>query len=169
MPGGRKELIEYLEKLGIASETVEHPEVFTVEAMMPHLKDLNFETSAVVKNLFMKDKKKKGLWLITVLYNREVNLTELSKKVSAPGGLRFADESILLEKLGVGQGCVTPLALFNDENKDVKLVLDAEILEGGHDKVYSHPMSNAATTGIKTEDFLTFLKATGHEPILVHF
>lgn len=166
MLGGRKELMEYLDKLGIKSETVEHPEVFTVEAMMPHLKGLN---GAVVKNLFMKDKKKKGLWLITVLHDREVNLNELAKKVNAPGGLRFADESILMEKLGVGQGCVTPLALFNDVNHDVKFVLDADILEGEHEKVYSHPMSNSATTGIKSEDFQNFLKATGHDPISVHF
>ena len=168
MPGGPKELMNYLEKLGIDSETVEHPEVFTVEAMMTHLNMKNLN-GVVVKNLFMKDKKKKGLWLITVPHDREVNLTDLGKKVNAPGGLRFADESILLEKLGVAQGCVTPLALFNDVNHDVKFVLDDDILEGGHNKVYSHPMRNSATTGITAEDFLKFLKATGHEPIRVVF
>lgn len=168
MPGGRKELMEFLHQLDIDSETVEHPEVFTVEAMMTHLDSINLD-GVVVKNLFLKDKKKKGLWLVTALHDRELNLTDLAKKVKAPGGLRFADESILLEKLGVGQGCVTPLALFNDKNHDIKLVLDGSIVEGGHNKVYAHPMSNSATTGIKTEDFLKFLKATGHEPILVHF
>ena len=166
MLGGRKELMEYLENLGISTETVEHPEVFTVEAMMPHLEHIS---GAVGKNLFLKDKKKKSLWLVTVLADRTVNLAELSKKVGAGGGLRFASEEIMLEKLGVGQGCVTPLSLFNDTSQEVKFVLDASLVEGKHERVYFHPMSNSASTGLKPEDFMKFLKATGHEPILVHF
>lgn len=55
MSGGRKELMEYLENLGITSETVEHPAVFTVEAMMPHVGHL---PGAHSKNLFLKDKRK---------------------------------------------------------------------------------------------------------------
>ena len=155
----------YLEKLGISTETVEHPEVFTVEAMMPHLQHID---GAVGKNLFLKDKKKKALWLVTVVADRTVNLAELSKKVGAAGGLRFASEDILQEKLGVGQGCVTPFALFNDSGNEVKFVLDADLVEGKHAKIYFHPMTNAASTGIKPDDFLKFVSSTGHEPVLVH-
>ena len=166
MPGGRKELMDYLEKLGITSETVEHPAVFTVEAMMPYVGHL---PGAHSKNLFLKDKKKKRLWLLTVMASREVNLSDLSKKVGASGGFRFADEEIMLEKLGVGQGCVTPLSLFNDIKQEVVFLLDAGCVEDKHEKVYFHPMSNEATTGMTPEDFLKFVRATGHEPTLVHF
>ena len=68
MPGGRKELMEYLDNLGITSETTEHPAVFTVEAMMPYVGHL---PGAHSKNLFLKDKKKKRLWLVTALSSRE--------------------------------------------------------------------------------------------------
>ena len=166
MPGGRQELMEYLDNLGIASETIEHPAVFTVEAMMPHVGHLN---GAHSKNLFLKDKKKKRLWLVTALVSREVSLNDLAKKVGASGGFRFADEAIMLEKLGVGQGCVTPLSLFNDTQNEVTFLLDASFVEDNHENVFFHPMTNTATTGLKPEDFMKFVKATGHDPVIVHF
>ena len=89
-------------------------------------------------------------------------------QVSAPGGLRFADESILQEKLGVRQGCVTAFALVNDKEKEVKFIIDDGLLNGTFDMIHFHPLANDATTGIKVEDFLKFLKATGHEPIRVN-
>ena len=104
----------YLDNLGSTSETTEHPAVFTVEAMMPYVGHL---PGADSKNLFLKDKKKKRLWLVTALASREVNLNDLAKKVGASGGFRFADEAIMLEKLGVGQGCVTPLSPLTTLNK----------------------------------------------------
>ena len=87
--------------------------------------------------------------------------------MSAPGGLRFADEAILQEKLGVGQGCVTPFALVNDKEKEVKFIIDDALLDGKFETISCHPLANDATTTIKTDDFLKFLKHTGHEPIRV--
>lgn len=141
-------------------------QVFTVEEMMPHVQHMKGGHS---KNLFLKDKKKKGFWLVTVLHNRQVNLNELGKKLGVgSGNLRFADENAMLEKLGVGQGCATPLALFCDQG-DVRLVLDSALLEGGHEKLYFHPMTNSATMGLSPDDFLRFVRSTGHDPIVVHF
>lgn len=141
-------------------------QVFTVEEMMPHLQHLK---GAHSKNLFLKDKKKKEFWLVSVMHDRQINLNNLAKKLGVgSGNLRFADEASMLEKLKVGQGCVTPLALFCDKG-DVKFVLDAAFLEGGHDKLYFHPMTNSATMGLHPEDFLKFLKSTGHDPIIMHF
>ncbi|KAJ1078280.1 hypothetical protein K5549_016851, partial [Capra hircus] len=150
----------------IRTEVVEHPEVFSVEEMMPHIQHLK---GAHSKNLFLKDKKKKGYWLVTVLHDRQINLNDLAKQLGVgSGNLRFADEAAMLEKLKVGQGCATPLALFCDDG-DVTFVLDSAFLEGGHEKVYFHPMTNTATMGLSPEDFLTFVKNTGHDPIILNF
>ncbi|KAL4693756.1 hypothetical protein H8959_013021 [Pygathrix nigripes] len=162
----RAALEQRLGALAIHTEVMEHPEVFTVEEMMPHIQHLK---GAHSKNLFLKDKKKKNYWLVTVLHDRQINLNELAKQLGVgSGNLRFADETAMLEKLKVGQGCATPLALFCDDG-DVKFVLDSAILEGGHEKVYFHPMTNAATMGLSPEDFLTFVKTTGHDPIILNF
>ncbi|XP_020664147.3 prolyl-tRNA synthetase associated domain-containing protein 1 isoform X2 [Pogona vitticeps] len=166
-PRGLREALEArLQALGIEGLAVEHPEVFTVEEMMPYVQHLK---GAHSKNLFLKDKKKKGYWLVTVLHDRQINLNDLARKLGVgSGNLRFADEGAMLEKLKVGQGCATPLALFCDQG-DVKFVLDASFLEGDHERLYFHPMTNAATMGLRPDDFLNFLKSTGHEPIIVHF
>ncbi|XP_041459886.1 putative prolyl-tRNA synthetase associated domain-containing protein 1 [Lytechinus variegatus] len=163
--GGREELIALFDRLGIAHETTEHPEVFTVEAMMPHIQHL---TGAFCKNLFLKDKKKK-LYLLTAHHDRPIQLNAVSKKVGASGGLRLADESILKEKLGVTQGCVTPYAIFNDTAGDVKFILDSDVVNGGHEKLFGHPMVNTASTAISPADLMKFAKEMGHEPILLDF
>ncbi|KAM6956435.1 prolyl-tRNA synthetase associated domain-containing protein 1 [Aplochiton taeniatus] len=166
-PSLRAELETYLTTLGIETNCVDHPPVFTVEEMMPHLQEVS---GVVTKNLFLKDKKKKSLWLVSVRHDRQVNLNDLAKKLGlGSGNLRFADESAMIEKLKVGQGCATALALFCDKDQSVKFVLDSDLVNGGHEKVYFHPMTNAATMGLKPEDLLKFLKETGHEPVLQSF
>ncbi|XP_063047747.1 prolyl-tRNA synthetase associated domain-containing protein 1 [Engraulis encrasicolus] len=163
----RKDLEKFLEELGIETVSVDHPEVFTVEEMMPHVEHLS---GAVTKNLFLKDKKKKGLWLVSTRHDRQVNLNDLAKKLGVgSGNLRFADEAIMLEKLKVGQGCATALALFCDKEKSVNFVLDSDLLDGGHERIYFHPMTNAATMGLKPYDLIKFLKETGHKPVLQIF
>ena len=81
----------------------DHPEVFTVDAMMPYLNQIP-SGSAITKNLFLKDKKG-GLYLLSALHDKPVNMNDISKRIKAPG-LRFASEDILFETLGVKQGCV---------------------------------------------------------------
>lgn len=166
-PALRAELDTYLANLGIETNCVDHPPVFTVEEMMPHLQEVS---GVVTKNLFLKDKKKKSLWLVSVRHDRQVNLNDLAKKLGlGSGNLRFADESAMIEKLKVGQGCATALALFCDKDQSVKFVLDSDLVNGGHEKIYFHPMTNAATMGLKPDDLLKFLKETGHEPVLQSF
>ncbi|XP_077991089.1 prolyl-tRNA synthetase associated domain-containing protein 1-like [Glandiceps talaboti] len=164
---GKEEILAELQKRGYDIVTVEHPEVFTVEAMIPHIQHLN---GPALKNFFLYAKKKKGLlWLLATRYDRQVNLSKVAKFVGAPGGFRFADEALMVEKIGVGQGCVTPLALYNDKDGAVKLLLDKDVIDGGHEKVFCHPMVNSATTGMKPEDFVKFLEDTGHAPTWIDF
>lgn len=69
----------------------------------------------------------------------------------------------------VGQGCASALALLFDRDQSVRLVLDRDLVEGGHAMVHFHPMTNAATLGLSPPDLLRFLRETGHEPLLESF
>ena len=155
-----------LEELDIKAELVIHKEVFTVEAMMEHLSNVN---GVVCKNLFVKDKKKKRLWLIVAKHDRQIKLNDIAKKVGASGGFRFADEDILFEKLGVKQGCVTPLAVFNDLDCEVTVILDSCLASNPEEYVYCHPMVNSASIGMNSKDFLKFLHHVKHDPIQIDF
>ncbi|XP_053731268.1 prolyl-tRNA synthetase associated domain-containing protein 1-like isoform X1 [Synchiropus splendidus] len=142
-------------------------QVFTVEEMMPHLQDVS---GVVAKNLFLKDKKKKTLFLVSTVHSCQVDLNQLAKSLGVGGGnLRFADESLMLEKLKVGQGCATALALLFDKDLSVQLVLDRALVEGPHPLVFFHPMTNTASLGLHPQDLLRFLEETGHKPILHNF
>ena len=137
--------------------------MFTVEQALPHVSCLNGEFA---KNLFLKDKKK-NLYLFCAPHDAQIKLNDLAKLVNATGGLRFSDETTLYEKLGLTQGAVTIFGLINDRNNDVRLVLDSRFVNGSIKKIYFHPMVNSASTGITPDDLKTFLKKTGHEPLIV--
>ena len=155
---GKQDLFEYFQRNDIKYRNVDHPEVFTVEAMMPHLRDVE---GAICKNLFLKDKKK-NFYLLSARHDRELKLNDVAKAIGAKE-LRFGDEGVMFDMLGVKQGCVTAYALVNDKQKLVKFIVDKTLLDVASTKAVNfHPLVNTATTGISCQDFSKFLKLTGH-------
>ncbi|KAK1740189.1 proline-tRNA ligase [Skeletonema marinoi] len=120
------------------------------------------------KNLFFKDKKH-GLFLVCACTDAEVNTKELGKMLKLEGkvNLRLADEKVLMEKLGVKKGCVGPLAIMNNADKDVTLVLDEGLMSKA--KVHSHPLRNDASTALVPSDLLKFITECGVEPTMIAF
>ncbi|XP_066966219.1 aminoacyl tRNA synthase complex-interacting multifunctional protein 2 isoform X4 [Macrobrachium rosenbergii] len=160
----RKGLEQLLKKLNMKFQVQDHEEVFTVEALMKNVSPMS---GLHMKNLFLKDKKK-NLYLLSARHNAEVKLNEVGKQIGVKE-LRFGDESVMFDVLGVKQGCVTAYALINDKNHQVKFLLDSEALDERHEYINFHPMSNAATLGISPANLKTFLSHTGHEPTLLTF
>ena len=158
-PEEAAKLIDFLGKLGISTTTVTHPPAFTVE----DAKALRGRIpGGHTKNLFLKDKKGR-LWLVVALEDTPVNLKALHKRIGA-ARLSFGRAELLEEVLGVKPGSVTPFALINDAEGRVTVVLDERMM--AHDVLNFHPLVNTATTSIGREDFLRFLRATGHAPIV---
>ena len=157
MRAGRKELFAALEGLGIATTTVEHAALFSVEEARAGRGDL---PGAHTKNLFLKSKKG-SLWLVVALESTKVDLTALSKAKGC-GRFSFAKPEQMRETLGVEPGSVTPFALINDRGSEVRLILDQAMM--AHETLNFHPMENTATTAIGRDDLLTFLRAHDHEP-----
>lgn len=162
MPASEADLFRALDGLDIETETVRHPPVFTVEESKALRGDLD---GAHTKNLFLKDKKGR-LWLVVALEDRAVDLKDLRHRIGA-ATLSFGRPDLLVEALGIEPGSVTPFAVINDPDGRVQVVLDAGLLD--HQRLNFHPLTNAATTAISADGLMTFLRATGHEPALVHF
>ena len=156
----KDEILARLAELGIAAPTAPHPPVFTVEEARAHTRHL---PGGHCKNLFLKDKKDR-LWLVTCLDGQEVDLNRLSKLLGA-ARFSFGRAELLREALGVEPGSVTPLAIVNDADRRVTPVLDTKLL--AHELVNCHPLENDATTTLKSADLLRFVRATGHEPVLL--
>ena len=135
-----------------------------MEQALPHVSHL--KEAVFAKNLFLRDKKK-NLYLFCARHDADVKLNDLAKLVSAPGGFRFADESVLKEKLGLTQGAVTLFGLINDKGNDVTLVLDRKLTDGSCAKILFHPMVNSASIAISADGLNTFVQKVDHEPVLV--
>jgi len=152
----RQQLFARLEDLGIASVTVEHEAVFTVEQSTALRATL---PGAHTKNLFLDDRCGR-LVLVAAKDDTRVNLKALSNRLGA-GRFSFGKADLLAEVLGVTPGSVTPFALINDSARRVTVVVDSELLKS--DEVNFHPLENNATTRIATADLMRFIEACGHE------
>ena len=67
--------------------------------------------------------------------------------------------------MGVTPGSVTPLAIVNDTDGRVTHVVDAKLV--AHELINCHPLENDATTTLKSQDLLRFIRSTGHEPVIL--
>ena len=158
MPATPHDLFACLEKLGIATDTIEHAPVFTVaesrsiKAAIP---------GGHSKNLFLKDRKDR-LFLVVAKDETRIDLKRLHEAIGASGRLSFGSADLLRETLGVEPGSVTPFAAINDAAGRVSVVLDAALM--ACERVNFHPLVNTMTTSIGQDDLVRFLRATGHEP-----
>ena len=160
MPATREDLFARLAELGIATETVEHPAVFTVAESSALERRL---PGGHTKNLFLRDKKG-ALFLVVALGHAQIDLKSLHKRLGCDR-LSFGRPELLLEVLGVRAGSVTPFALINDKAHRVTVILDVDMMR--HERLNYHPLENTATTNIGREGLLAFIRACGHEPRIV--
>jgi Ala-tRNA(Pro) deacylase len=158
MPLSPEDLFAQLEALGLSTQTVRHPPLFTVEQSKALRGEL---PGGHTKNLFLKDKKDR-MWLVTAEEDRAIDLKALGTVLGANGRVSFGSPERLMRHLGVEPGAVTPFGLANDAAGQVSFVLDEGLLR--HDVLNFHPLTNAATTAITRDDFLRFLDAISHRP-----
>ncbi len=158
----RDTLLAHLASLGIETETIDHPPLFTVEQSRALRGEI---PGAHTKNLFLKCKKG-TLWLITALEDTRVDL-KTAHQLFGCGRLSFGNARLLDEVLGVTPGSVSTFCAINDRNGLVSVVLDEALMR--HERINLHPLVNTATTGLSRRDLLTFLEACNHPPKIVAF
>ena len=157
----RAGLLALLDALGIATRTIGHAAVATVEEA-----DATHDAlpGAHTKNLFVRDKKGR-VFLVVVPGHIRADLKRLHPLIGARGRVSFGKPELLWELLGVRPGSVTVFGAANDARGRVTVVLDEEI--AGADVVCGHPLENVATTAIAQGDLRRFLAHVGHEPMVV--
>jgi Ala-tRNA(Pro) deacylase len=160
MPATRQDLFARLDGLGIATRTVEHAPVFTVD----EARRLRGEIpGGHTKNLFLIDKDER-LWLVVALEDAAIDLKALPRKVGS-GRVSFGKPDRLRATLGIEPGSVTPFALINDVDNRVNVVLDEAMMREPF--LNCHPLENTATTTIAAPELLRFIRSCGHSPKIV--
>src|ERR1700742_4672366 len=148
----RADLMALLDRLGVETDTVEHPAVFRVdegEAIKAQI------PGAHTKNLFLKDAKGQ-LWLISAEGHAQIDLKRLHTVIGS-ARLSFGNAQLMEETLGVTPGSVTAFGLLNDKARRVRFVLDRTLAEAA--QVNFHPLTNTATTTISRDGFAHFLSS----------
>jgi Ala-tRNA(Pro) deacylase len=150
------ELCEYLQKHQIEFERLEHPAVYTCEEADKYTGDL---AGAKLKNLFLRDKNGKRHFLVALDARKSLDLKTLGQVLGVEK-LSFASEERLAKYLGVGAGAVTLLAVVNDPQHQVEVIVDAMVWESG--AFQCHPLENTSTLVISRAGLRKFFELTGH-------
>ena len=158
----KADLLAFLDEIGVAAKTHEHPAVFRVGEGGEIKAGI---TGAHTKNLFLKDAKGQ-LWLISAEDRSVIDLKRLPPVIGS-GRLSFGNEALMRETLGVTPGSVTAFALINDAEHRVRFVLDRALAEAA--VVNFHPLTNTATTSVDQAGLQRFFRALGVEPLVVDF
>ena len=161
MPASPEDLTAFLAEIGVSTRTVSHPPLFTVGQSRALRGEI---AGAHTKNLFLKDKKG-ALYLIVAEESAAIDLKRLPTRIGAAGRLSFGKPEELHETLGIAPGAVSVFGLINDLDRRVSVVLDAGLMAS--ETVNCHPLVNTATTSIGADDLLIFVKATGHQPLIL--
>lgn len=152
----KAEIYRYLSEQNIAYEATEHEAVFNMEEV-DALKLPYPEWDA--KNLFVRDDKKRGYYLITVRGDRRVDLKEFRRQHGLRA-LSFAPADSLLAIMGLTPGSVSPLGLLNDAERLVHFYMDAEF---AGNKIGIHPNDNTATIWLLADELMELIKKHGNE------
>ena len=144
-----EEILQRLKELGIQYELIEHKAVFNMEEM-----------DALGKDFFKGATKGKRHFLVTMKEEKQANLAEIAKSCLATK-LSFASEERLKKYLNLTPGAVTPLAIINDEQKAVEVILDKDLFK--EEKIGVHPGVNTATVIISPADLEKYIKANGNK------
>ena len=145
----KQEVVELLKQRGVDFDIVEHEAVFTMEGM--DVLALPF-ANEVVKNLFLRDDKKRNYYLVVMPEDKPANIKELRASLEARP-LRFASEDDLAKYLGVIAGAVTPFGALNDPEGIVQVVFDEDLRS--YSGLGVHPNDNTATLHVPLDAILS--------------
>ncbi|MBQ8132216.1 MAG: prolyl-tRNA synthetase associated domain-containing protein [Bacilli bacterium] len=148
-------IYEVLNQLNIPYEEMKHIPVYTVE----EAESLHLTIDGVgCKNLFLKNEKG-SYYLVFMADDKRADLKKIAESVDCKK-VRFAGTDELMNILHLEKGSVTPLGIIHDKERQVFLVIDAELVGS---KVLMHPLRNDRTISIGFDDFLKFIEFTNHE------
>ena len=111
----KQEVLSLLDERGVSYELTEHKAVYNMaelaEVVLPY-------PEADAKNLFVRDDKKRGYYLITVRGDKRVDLKAFRQQ-NGTRPLSFASAEDLMARLGLIPGAVSPFGLLNDAERSV--------------------------------------------------
>ncbi len=154
---------DYLDNLGIEYMRTDHERADNMEAC----NKIDAVLGVIIcKNLFLCNRQKTAFYLLMMPGDKKFKTKELSAQINS-ARLSFAEPEDMLKYLDIEPGAVSIMGLMNDKDKQVKLLIDEDVLEG--EFIGCHPCVCTSSLKIRTKDIMEkYLPATGHDFVTVH-
>lgn len=153
---------DFLDKLNIKYERIDHEELNTMAACEEVDKLLG---ATICKNLFLCNSQKTNFYLLMMPGDKKFITKELSAQIGS-ARLSFASPEFMERFLDITPGSVSVMGLMNDNDKQVRLLVDEEVLQGEY--IGCHPCINTASLKLKTEDLIhKIIPAMKHDITIV--
>lgn len=107
-----------------------------------------------VKSLLLNNKNKQKFFMIVLEDEKRLDVKKL-QKVLWEAKLSFMSWDLIFEKTQVKIGHISPFALINNLEKDIKVIFDLELKD---EEVWFHPLRNDNTVVLNLGSMEIFLK-----------
>ena len=153
---------DMLDKLEIPYARVDHDEAATLEAC--EAVDVALGTE-ICKNLFLCNRQKTQFYLLLIEGSKVFKTKYLSQQLGC-ARLSFGAPEDMERLIGVTPGSATVLALMNDPDNAVQLVIDRPVTQ--QEYMGCHPCKNTSSLKIKTADLMEkIIPAMHHTPTVL--
>jgi len=153
---------DFLDKLGISYQRVDHEAAMTMEACAAVDEVLE---ATMCKNLLLCNRQCTDFYLLLLPGDKVFKTKELSKQIGS-SRLSFADGSYMEQYLDITPGSLSVLGLMNDKDHHVTLLIDEDLLHGKY--IGMHPCINTSSLRLLTADLMNIvIPAMGHPPRMV--
>ena len=154
---------DFLDKLGIEYQRIDHEAAFTMEVCEEIDKTLG---ATICKNLFLCNRQKTDFYLLMIPGDKTFKTKELSHQIGS-ARLSFASPQDMEKYLDITPGSVSIMGLMNDSENKVQLLIDEDIMKEPY--FGCHPCINTSSLKFATEDLTgKIIPALGHDPITVN-
>jgi Ala-tRNA(Pro) deacylase len=153
---------DFLDHLTISYQRIDHVPAMTMEACREVDEALQ---ATICKNLFLCNRQETNFYLLMIAGDKKFRTKDLSAQLGV-ARLSFAKEKYMKEFLDLTPGSMSVMGLINDKERNVRLCIDKEVLEGK--EIACHPCINTSSIKFATKDLLEkILPAMGHEMTIV--
>lgn len=151
------DLFALLSELQIPFDRYDHPAFFSIGDCEDYLKTHPIP-GAQAKSLFLRNRSGNQHYMVVIEGSKRLDMKALGDKLNEK--FSFASPERMMQYLKLTPGSVSPLALINDIEKHVKVILDKDVFD--EEQAQFHPLINTATLVLSTKDVERFIEATGH-------
>jgi Ala-tRNA(Pro) deacylase len=105
----------------------------------------------------LKNKQKTKFFMVVIEDDKRLD-SNIIRKYFWENKISFASEELMIEKIWVKPGHVSPFAMINNSQKDITVIFDESLKWS---EIWIHPLQNDNTIVIKIEKVVDFLENLG--------